>query len=428
MRRTCIWVPIAMLTLLLTGLASDSPAAKEVVRPEEIRSMRQVVYDSETYAKLAGLWKEYFDEYPSEYAYANWMYAARYAGDKNYSELLDKGLKQYPANPTLLYLKGIESPGAEEAEGRKYLEKAAAMDPAYLDPWFALVTHYMNLRDQESLDRALRRLLESGVITDEVMDYNYNVLVSLEEDAILITNGDNDTFPAWILTRILKLRPDVTIVNRSLLNADWYPIYVIEQGVPRFISQSELAQVRTSIIREAKEKKTGVSRGGLFGDTLVLKIVESATRAERPVYLARTLFPTDKLTPLFERGRNLGLVTLVTPTKAPYAEQLRRVYETWLESFRTDGLRSWRLRNAPQRDAGRMLGWNYGAGLVTSLESLKQNAPELRLELFHWYVEYVEELLPVETRHEFAQAWGCGAADVKEIDSWRRQQGLECKK
>jgi hypothetical protein len=71
----------------------------------EVKSKRQVVYDSETYGKLKEMWKRYYDEYPSEYAYANWMYAARYAGDPGYSELLDRWLKKYPANPTLLYLK-----------------------------------------------------------------------------------------------------------------------------------------------------------------------------------------------------------------------------------------------------------------------------------------------------------------------------------
>jgi hypothetical protein len=230
------------IMMLFLALASQSGAKDiEVVRPEDIKSKRQVVYDDETYFRLKELWKKYYDSYPSEYAYANWMYAARYASDKDYSNLLDKGLKKYPSNPTLLYLKGIEFHGGHNnIEGRKYLEKSVALDPHYLDPWFALIVNYMDARDSEKLDIALRHVLESGIITDEILDYNYNVLLGLEKNAILITNGDNDTYPVWILTRILKMRPDVTVVNRSLLNSEWYPIYIIEQGMPRFITSEEL--------------------------------------------------------------------------------------------------------------------------------------------------------------------------------------------
>ncbi|UCF77867.1 MAG: hypothetical protein JSW03_07060 [Candidatus Eiseniibacteriota bacterium] len=424
-----IWIFALVLAVAAAVVTPSSPSAKEVVRPEEIKSMRVVVYDPETYAKLAELWKEYYDQYPSEYAYANWMYAARYAKDKNYSTLLAKGVKEYPANPTLLYLKATEHPGAhEDLEGRKFLERAIAIDPNYTDPWFSLVIHYMDSGDMERLDLALRRLLESGVITDEVMDLNYNMLVGLEKDAIVITNGDNDTYPGWILTRILNVRPDVNIVNRSLLNTEWYPLYVIERGLPRFIGKTELEDLRESILQELKRKKTGPSAGGPFGDTLIVKIVESAKRAGRPVYFAKTLYPTEELKKLAEDGRELGLVTLVTPSQASYADQLRKMYRTWVETFRTGGLQSWRLRNAPATDAGRMLTLNYAAGAMLAIEPLKEKAPELRGKLFQWYVQNVEQLISEEFRHKVAQAWCCGASDVKEIAAWCKEQGLECKK
>ena len=89
----------------------------------------------------------------------------------------------------------------------------AVVVPAVVSALFLCVPFEMAAQNWDDHDRSNRR-------TSVEIARNY--LNSVGRNGLLVTHGDNDTFPLWYAQEVEGFRTDVRICNTSLLGTDWY--------------------------------------------------------------------------------------------------------------------------------------------------------------------------------------------------------------
>lgn len=341
--------------LVLVGALFCSAVAQT---PEPVVSLREKILSPAAYRALAQQWKEHMERRgESAEAYVNLAQAYRYAGEPKevYLRLYEKAVSLDPTYAraldlyaSQLWLRG----GLEHADtALALLERAEALDPGYADVLYSLYGLHLCRGDLDRAEAIAREMYERRLIHVPVWDFGYNILAGLPPGAVVITNGDNDTYPLVSLQAGRGFRTDVVILNQTLLGCpsyaralrdrhpDWFPD--IESEVEKGQFKGALAVVRELV-------RTGM----------------------RPIYVALTV-PLEKL----GDQRSVTLEGLCARVDALSGNKEDIDYRKTLELFRdayrldsaTDWTYPWDLRPAEQG-----LLTNYAHVLFRAAEKARQ--------------------------------------------------------
>jgi hypothetical protein len=75
---------------------------------------------------------------------------------------------------------------------------------------------------------AVNRRIEPGA--SQARNSAMHILDSAPERAVVLSNGDNSTYPVWYLQEVERRRRDVTIVVVPLLPAAWYRAEIVRRN------------------------------------------------------------------------------------------------------------------------------------------------------------------------------------------------------
>lgn len=177
-----------------------------------------------------------------------------------YSILLDKNTKKVIG--TDAKGKGISGQSAFDKSYSQYLMSevsnknytalisAYGLDSSNTELFFEMAKYY-EITNNAVSKKLFCAKLKSTKLSPALREYAYNTLMSVQKNGILITYGEKDTYPIWILQSLEKVRTDVKVLNYDLLlNANYRKRIQKELGL-RFL---EKYNQNIDVLREIGEK------------------------------------------------------------------------------------------------------------------------------------------------------------------------------
>ncbi len=221
--------------LMLNAGATDTPKKQKVY--SIVKQKKTVAW----YQEQMNLWEKEVELHPQDpEAWQNVYTATRMikilGGEKTQKDLdqvVDKMEKNIPDSFEFNFVKYWN--GNNKTEYFSYLKKAYEIAPERPETYPDFLTYYELKRDKGKTKEFSKMWFASNDISAGLYAWNYNMLMSCDENAILMTHGDNDTYPAMILQGAKDVRTDVAILNFSLMYVEEYRNkYFNELGIPEF--------------------------------------------------------------------------------------------------------------------------------------------------------------------------------------------------
>lgn len=231
-----------------------------VVKPEKQVSFALEEKSHAYYVQQAELWwTEVKRDTTSEEAWFNYYRACRNAqGTADWREdfvnespnlmlgmdIVQRIEKCIPNSFTLHYIKG--STGAVDPTFGPDLLKAYAMNPDFYGIQAAMVTYAVSTLDTDLRKEVNLKWKSLDYMHPGLLQYAKNVLAPLPPNAILITQHDNDSYPAWMLQDAYDFRPDVLVLNIDFLLLEPFRKHVFKTlNIPPFaIDQIDVDEYR----------------------------------------------------------------------------------------------------------------------------------------------------------------------------------------
>ena len=182
-------------------------------------------------------------------------------------------------------------------------------------------------------------------------DFGANYLNSMQREGhpIILTNGDNDTFPLWYNHEVEGVRTDTRVVNMEYLQTDWYIDQMKRQAYdspPLPISLShedykegrmEYVPIDTDSIAIGPATISLKGKQGLFKNELMVLDMLLQANWERSVYMSISM-GSDILPFLRDHLVLEGLAYRISPTATNQRIDVERLYDNIMHRFRYGGL------------------------------------------------------------------------------------------